>query len=62
MTEKSKVVPIADGVEHGFYGDAREDDPNHQYTVAGQAGATAKVTDAPAATKPKETKRSEGKQ
>ncbi|MEU5853946.1 hypothetical protein ABZ799_01340 [Nocardiopsis dassonvillei] len=50
MAEKkneAKVVTVAEGPEHGFYGDPREHDSNDQYTVAGVTGGTAKVTDTP---------------
>lgn len=50
MAEKKsepKFVPVADGPEHGFYGDPREHDPNEQYTVAGVTGGTAKTSDTP---------------
>jgi len=42
-----KVVRPEEAGEHGFYGDARESDPNRQYTVAGVTGGTAKLTDTP---------------
>ncbi|PRX95576.1 hypothetical protein [Allonocardiopsis opalescens] len=44
-----KVVPPAEGTEHGYYGTVQDDDPNETYTVAGQTstGQTANVNDEP---------------
>jgi hypothetical protein len=47
-----KFVAPSEGAEYGFYGDAREDDPREQYTVAGVTGGTANTADTPKSAKP----------
>lgn len=42
-----KVVPVADGPEHGYVGYVPDETPNEDYTVAGVTGGTAKASDTP---------------
>lgn len=42
-----KVVHPHEGHEHGYWGVAPDETPNEAYTVTGQTGDTAKVTDTP---------------
>jgi hypothetical protein len=45
--DEAKFVPPDKGLEVGYYGYTPDDTDNAEYTVAGQVGATAKVTDTP---------------
>lgn len=47
-----KVVPPAEGTEHGYIGTVPDPRPNEEYTVAAQTdtGQTAKTTDTPKST------------
>lgn len=49
-TEKrtDRVIPVAEGPEHGYWGQAVDETDRSAYTVAGQTGGTtANVSDSP---------------
>lgn len=45
--QAGQAVPVAQGPEYGYIGFVPDETPDEHYTVAGQVGGTAKVTDTP---------------